>query len=259
MSYILDALKKSEKERLRGAMPDPLAIQEIVSHIPRKRALWPYIIIFGLVLNAAVFAFWSGLLPSKKSVSIVKSFSGTTGSNKEETPPLSLTNKDESGHAMKQINRREVDLPSGAIISNNKGNIQQTQPLPAEAETKKKAQDYRRTPVEAGRKHALPPAESLEATAVHSPTEAKHPDILLPEPNRVYNLSELPLSIRQNLPDFLVSVFFFSDDPASRLVRINGQMMKEGEYLKPGLKLEEIVPRGVIFSYQNYRFLIGPK
>jgi hypothetical protein len=43
------------------------------------------------------------------------------------------------------------------------------------------------------------------------------------------------------------------------MARINGSMIREGEYLTAGLKLEEITPDGVIFSYQNYRFHVGPK
>jgi hypothetical protein len=34
-------------------------------------------------------------------------------------------------------------------------------------------------------------------------------------------------------------------------------MMKEGESLAPGLKLEKITPDGVIFSYKGYRFQHG--
>jgi len=42
----------------------------------------------------------------------------------------------------------------------------------------------------------------------------------------------------------------------SRTVRVNGTTMKEGHYLTDGLKLEEIIPDGVIFSYLDYRFRI---
>jgi hypothetical protein len=41
------------------------------------------------------------------------------------------------------------------------------------------------------------------------------------------------------------------------MVRVNGNRMKEGQYLTTGLKLEEIIPDGVIFSYMHYRFRIG--
>ena len=44
MSYILDALKKSEKERQRGALPDMLTVQDIVAEKPAKRLSWVYLL-----------------------------------------------------------------------------------------------------------------------------------------------------------------------------------------------------------------------
>jgi hypothetical protein len=77
--------------------------------------------------------------------------------------------------------------------------------------------------------------------------------------NNVYNVEDLPLSIQQNLPPITISVCLYSDESASRMARINGSMIREGEYLTAGLKLEEINPDGVIFSYQKYRFHVEPK
>jgi general secretion pathway protein B len=77
--------------------------------------------------------------------------------------------------------------------------------------------------------------------------------------NTLYNLNELPSSIQQNLPAFSITAHIHTGDPASGMVKINGQMMREGQELSPGLKLEEIIPDGVIFRYQNYRFRVGLK
>ncbi len=239
MSYILDALKKSEKERRRGSIPDPLTIQETPPHIPGRRTMWFYLIMVALILNAAVFAFWSGLIHTKKSVRTTETISGRPEAISENKPSLSATAKGEGSEVRGKNSGREAGPQSEAIIANNEKNIRQKQSIKTETDT--------------------PPIAPVETTLVHPPAEVKSDRIAVPIPNRIYNLSELPLPVRQNLPDFLVSVFLYSDDPTSRLVRINGQMMKEGQYLNPGLKLEEIVPSGVIFSYQNYRFLIGPK
>jgi hypothetical protein len=42
------------------------------------------------------------------------------------------------------------------------------------------------------------------------------------------------------------------------MARINGQMMREGEYLTAGLKLEKITLDGPVFSYKSYRFHVRP-
>ena len=77
--------------------------------------------------------------------------------------------------------------------------------------------------------------------------------------DKIYNLDELPSSIKQDLPNFFVSVFIYSDDASSRMARINGQMIREGEYLTAGLKLEKITLNRAIFRFQNYRFSIGQR
>ncbi|MEP1584934.1 MAG: hypothetical protein ABJK18_20535, partial [Marinobacter sp.] len=60
MSYILDALRKSETERRQGRIPD-LGQQVQLIHKPRKKSI-PILVwvALGLVLNAAVLAwiFW---------------------------------------------------------------------------------------------------------------------------------------------------------------------------------------------------------
>ena len=38
------------------------------------------------------------------------------------------------------------------------------------------------------------------------------------------------------------------------MVRINGQTLREGQYISEGLKVEEIKPDGVILNYKNYRY-----
>jgi succinoglycan biosynthesis transport protein ExoP len=76
--------------------------------------------------------------------------------------------------------------------------------------------------------------------------------------DRIYNFDELPSSVKQDLPNLFISVFIYSDDASSRMARVNGQMMREGEYLTAGLKLEKITLDEIIFSYKSYRFHIRP-
>lgn len=56
-----------------------------------------------------------------------------------------------------------------------------------------------------------------------------------------------------------ISVHAYSVNPANRLVGINNRMLREGEYLVPGLKLEQITPDGMIFGYKEYSFRRGVK
>lgn len=261
MSYILDALKKSEEERKRGSIPDPLAVQESLLRAPKKKNIWPYLIIFVLALNAVVFSLWIYAPPPKKSVTPARSSSVRVDSGDRISSPSA--EKDTGGRATKGLKASDTSPTGEKVTSDNSVNISTKQQLQqqvrVDANAKIKTLESRTAAAEPGRspaKTAIPPADAENKRAS---AETKSDNIPLPAPNRIYGLNELPPSLRQNLPDFVVSVFLYSEDPASRLVRVNGKMMKEGQFLDAGLKLEEIIPAGVLFSYKHYRFLIGPK
>lgn len=74
---------------------------------------------------------------------------------------------------------------------------------------------------------------------------------------RVMTLAELPLSIQQEIPRMSVSVHAYSSEPRNRLVGINERTLREGGDVAPGLRLEQITPDGMIFSYKGYRFSRG--
>jgi len=75
----------------------------------------------------------------------------------------------------------------------------------------------------------------------------------------VVSLAELPLSLQQELPPMTISVHAYSGRPGDRLVGINNRMLREGDYVVPGLKLEQITPEGMILSYKGYSFRRGVK
>lgn len=204
MSYILDALKKSEKERQRGTVPDILANQETLLYEPKKRPLLLYFLLVAILFNTGLLVWLLSPWQSKK------------------TRPIQLTDRQHS-------ESRSPESPSPDLSKINGPEVNM----------------------------AMKEESSKAAPQPHVPTEQKGSATEAPLPNKIYNLNELPLSIQESLPTFTITVTLYSDDPASRMANINGQAMKEGQYLAAGLKLEEIIPDGVIFSYQNYRFRVG--
>ena len=65
MSYILDALKKSEKEKNRGTVPDILTVQEPIAYDRKKRNILLSLIALALLVNAAVLIWWLTFSPGK--------------------------------------------------------------------------------------------------------------------------------------------------------------------------------------------------
>ena len=66
MSYILDALKKSEQERGTGSIPSVQTIHSSsLNYHQEKRPLWPWILIFVLIANISILIYF--LKPEQNS------------------------------------------------------------------------------------------------------------------------------------------------------------------------------------------------
>ena len=105
-----------------------------------------------------------------------------------------------------------------------------------------------------------PKAVATDPTAALTRAPEKPVTTRLTDPaqeQRVMTLGELPLSILQDLPSMQISLHLHSTKPANRFVSINNQMLQEGAYPAPGLKLEQITPDGMVFSFKGYRFRRG--
>lgn len=74
---------------------------------------------------------------------------------------------------------------------------------------------------------------------------------------RAITMAELPLQIQQEIPAMEVQLHAYSSNPSERLVSINSIRLREGGSLMFGLRLEQITPDGMIFSYKGYRFQRG--
>jgi len=229
MSYILDALRKSERERRRGSIPDPMTVQEPLPHEKRKRTVWPFVIMAALLINAVIFGLWFGLRHTQKGPVVGQEVNRNIQELQADNVPQSIS----------EIKDKQQYIPNKDIPHTGK--------LPPV-----KRQEH----IIKEKEHTSITMERISPDNKSSETETDK-EIPPPDKTKLYSLNELPSSVRQKLPDFSLSVFLYADEPDARMVRVNGNKMKEGQYLTTGLKLEEIIPDGVIFSYLDYRFRIG--
>jgi general secretion pathway protein B len=75
--------------------------------------------------------------------------------------------------------------------------------------------------------------------------------------HRVTDITELPPSLQQEIPNLSISLHSYVSAPKDRLVMINNTLLRQGEFLAPGLRLEQITSDGVVISYKNYQFHRG--
>jgi general secretion pathway protein B len=107
-----------------------------------------------------------------------------------------------------------------------------------------------------------PRETSPEETLSRSPGAAKDPESgsgrSRVEPHIAEPISywELPQGVRDNLPDFNITVMVYADNPADRFLLIDGDRLVEKEEWDSGVVLDEIRRDGAIFKYRKYRFLV---
>jgi len=248
MSYILDALRKSERERKRGAVPDVLTVQEGLQQTRRRRALWPVVIVTALFLNIVLLMWWFAPWKADSQKTTAVEPPADTQPRESAPPEMSpASRKEELSPSRSQAEDMRTDGPKApaerakgatTLPTSGIGRLPVMQPETVtplrEAGKTKKGETIGEPPPSEEAAAALPPAE-----------------------NRIYLLKELPEPLRKTLPDFTITAFLYSPAPTSRMVQINGLMLREGEDLSPGLKLEEITPDGVIMSSRTYRFSIN--
>jgi general secretion pathway protein B len=88
---------------------------------------------------------------------------------------------------------------------------------------------------------------------VHVPVPAATPATAA-APARVPRLADLPDSLRRDLPALSLGGSVFADQPAARIVIVNGQVFREGERPAPGLLVQQIGMRTVTFEFRGQRF-----
>jgi general secretion pathway protein B len=241
MSYILDALRKSERERKRSSIPDPLSVQGPLPLDKKRRHIRSYLIVVIVLLSTLVSGLWFGIWYGKNTPMTQDYVNRAVTVSQARNPQESVL----------ESNSKIDDEPHHAV----KRDVTISGKLPPDISNPQASKKSQGRPVQRGEETTPDTAMTAPAPATLVPGAEK--EIPPPDKNILYSIQELPAPIRQKLPDFSFSVFLYSDEPASRTVRVNGVMMKEGQYVTDGLKLEEIIPNGVIFSYMNYRFRVG--
>jgi len=246
MSFILDALKKSENERQRQSGPGVFQ-----PRIASPRARFPvWAIALGLLLGINLLVLlWvmtrpeparetpvaattpaaqpaTAAPPSTAATATAAAAGATTATAPAGTrfnPPLIVdpTLADDGATAV-GTPPAGATPPAGGTFNPN--DYVPAQPGPA-------------NPV------AAPPAATT-ATAATTPAGA---------PSN-YATREALVARGQNVPEVALSLHVYDADPARRFVFVNGQRGRDGETLPNGLRIEQILPEGAVLSWNGNRF-----
>ncbi|GAA0752866.1 general secretion pathway protein GspB [Ideonella azotifigens] len=242
MSYILDALRRAEadRERERGQVPglhtQPLPGSEPVPAMSSRRWLpWAG---GGLLLLAGVGAgsWWTQREPAAP---VSAPAPAPQVAAPVEAPVISAAPVPVPAPTAPPAAQPVVSVPAPAASS-----IYLPTPAPAPVVT----------PVPVKPRTATVP----EAPQAPSPALTAAPPAPAPQPaaadTRVPLVSELPESLRRELPKLAISGSVYSDDPASRFLIVNGEVLHEGAKLGAELVLEQIRPHELVLRFKGQRY-----
>ncbi|MBK6386540.1 MAG: general secretion pathway protein GspB [Rhodoferax sp.] len=239
MSYILDALKKADSERERGAIPGIHAQQVPYMAVTAKPAgnlklvLWLIVGLLTVILGALAWRMTStgdalpvqvAAAPPSLPPPAPAADSGkpaVVASSVPQTPPPTT----EAAPAKPE----PANASSAAVKTAAKDKAAMSKPTTVRTETRPVA------------KAAAPKAGVTAASAE----------------TRVYALAELPDDVQRDLPKLTISGGTYSSNPAQRLLIVNNQVFLEGGQPAPGVTVEQIRQNAAVLSFKGYRYRVA--
>ncbi len=215
MSYILDALKKSEKERVETQTP---SLHTLHPPVPmrsgttlEKKFFYIFLTLtFSLAIGATFY--WFTFLPNEHN----QRPKDNLGTSKTPAQQTSLANTKEP--------------------SENTNIAAQLAPLP----DPRPHSSIKIHPLIITGKEPIQPAKPT------APPQARQ--------NRPPHFINLPASVKQAIPPLKISGHTYSEAPEKRLILVNKQILREGNNLNQDLRLEEITVDGIILDYNGIKF-----
>ncbi len=278
MSYILEALKRAERERSSQTVPAARTAAPVTAalDLPRSRLILIVATVFVAGMGAAALlmrdrsptpATGTGPTPTRAATATVT-----------PTPTPSTTPAPATGPATATATATATDLPPP--VESDAG-IAAFAPLAEDAPPPELFNSLDAvTPVFRGsgpapgseatvaddaagtEAPAPPPASAANATKAPATAAEQAADLTFEDRTETIDISALPRELRQMpsayraaFPQLTVQVHVYDVDPARRWVMIDNRRYNEGNALPGGPTVSEIAPEGIIFEFRGERVL----
>lgn len=255
MSYILEALRRAERERDTGKAPSVESLNRVAVEIERTRvplSVWMLAIGTALIACAALTVLLWPHSPSDVGIARV----AETAPVAQPVPaPLRDPAPAEQADA-----EAPAATPTAIEDHDDVVSLDDVTGDAADASTSVDSSN-----VTSSSAAVLEP----EDTAAELPTTDVAPTISAPEsstldtahgtivvPAGVTVLREMPASYREQFPVHALDVHVYNTDPAKRWVMIAGKRYREGETVASGPQIAQIIEAGVVFDYRGAKVLL---
>ena len=220
MSYILDALRRSQAERDRGQVPGLHAQPELGglrtagSTAPAARTPWLALLTGAVLLLGAALAWslWRTSAPLAAAVPVVPS----------AVAPAAVPAAAPVAAPTPSVATAAAPTPLPTVVSAPKA----VKPIPAPAPAPKPA-----------------PTQSAAAAVVPAPAPA----------SAAAAIPVLTADMQRTWPPLVLGGSVLSDNPSARFVILGGQVVREGEATAGGVVVEQISPKAVVLRWRDQR------
>lgn len=294
MSYILEALKKSEEERHQGQVPNLGSGSTLIYNRHSKTTIWPWLIAALLLLNFSAIAFWL-FNNQEEDTTFVE---GGIVESQTTTPSRQLSTQTATESA-EQIRVRESQLATtyeslpdnNALISRVERTVvavpfseQKNDHISADMQDVElsKADDgdvsaptdidvesrepLLITPKSGARKYTGPGYEdnhrSMQAASASEPVQERQSESreTAAATNSsaivIPHLSDMPEGFQKRIPDMAFNSHIYTNAPDFRRVMINNIYLREKQSFS-GLVVEQITEQGIVLSLDGKSFRMG--
>jgi len=228
MSFILEALKKSEQQRQQGDAPPQVRKRTLSmkTRRPGRQTYWFLIVAVALVLCVTLWFYSTTGMPTGQNIASDPVVTPAASLNQSRVVDQGTNKKAEAAirtQAVQPVEKRDVTrrLPSASIP------------------------DYASEPViQEPKQSALVSVKTEKVTqpVVTVVIEQAEPQAATAEELPFY--LDLSRGLREQMPRLSMSMHFYTDNPGRRLVRINDRLLHEGDWVSDDLQVVEITPSG---------------
>lgn len=241
MSFILDALRKSETERQRQAGPG--LVDAGYRPPARRRSVWLPLLALALTANLALMA-WYLLRPAAPDADAPQAAfpAGTAATGTPSAPPAAPAAAPPAGRSL---------ADAAGLAAPEEGPWEATADLPAiDGAVEAGVPEAAAEPAAGG----VPPAAATGIAQEAAGAAPARPAIVeddLPTATQLMESGAIP-------PRPLhLDIHVWSDVPAERFVFLNMRKYGEGAELPDGARIEEITRDGVVLSQSGQRFVLN--
>ncbi len=260
MSYILEALRRAEVERQRGAVPglhaQPLqgALADSAAGGPNdagRRWRWPLAIgLLAVLLGLAAGLGW-WLKPAPEGVRLAVKSALAPMRTDPPTQPAAVAAPVPVPVPMPVLPPLPTPVPTPVpkALQTPPVAAPSVQPMPVkprmpEASAAPIPPD---PPTSPAAPKAVPPAALAQRTPL-PPAQPPAAEARLP------TLAELPDALRREVQPLSLGGLVYAEQPALRIAIVNGQVFHEGDKPLPDLLVQQIRPKSVVFGFRGQRF-----